>query len=567
MESKPPQNKSANSTPSSVSHGVPKPIDMDAPIGLGGNLKASKKENVFDVTRAFENPHSETGVIVNDKRRTGPSVGESFVSAFSEWWGGTISPKTPIETNTQVVPPKPPTQTPSVTPQKAEIITKKPTIAGKVEQKTEEQKSEAPRPEIVHPYHGALEKTRTFKKDVARLTEQKDVVGDTEEKNIPSTTKVTPPKAVRMGPLTVPDVRTSTIAPLVRTRAEVPNTPQQKDAPDEPVILAQRVSIPQPLKKPETVSQPLETPPPEPFEAPRTFASPISLREPVKHDEIFTQDESIEDTTITDELPTLEEKLEFHSTLDQTLLERRKNEVLRSQRRNAKSAWTWASLLQETSTSWMALFVLMFLGAIVAIVVSVYIHVTENTTEVVAPPITAPSFFETEAQTTVTLPSDESLFLTTLKENIRTAKPGVVQLYPTVFENGVERPVTSSEFFTAIHSTLNEGAIRTLDDTIMMGSVTTSANEPYLILRTNDFDTLFSAFLLWEQTMQADLSPLFGEAFSSQKTFNDSVWNNRSTRTLTGEAGQTLLLYSFVNQNTVVITQSEEALSILLEKF
>ena len=383
-----------------------------------------------------------------------------------------------------------------------------------------------------------------------------------------------------MGPLTVPDVRTSTIAPLVQMRTEMPDVPKEKAVPEEPIVRAQRVSVPPTIPRPPVGAtpqrfvrrEPIVTASivehvSEPFERQRTFASPITLREPVKHDEIFSEEESIEDTTITDELPTLEDKLEFHSTLDQTLLQRRKNEVLESQRKNTKSSPTWVSLLQETSTSWMALFALMVLGAVMAIVVSVYIHMSESATEIVPPPIITPSFFETETQTTIALSSDGSLFLTTLEENIRTAKPGVTQLYPTIFENGVERPVTSGEFFTTIHATLDGGAVRTLDDTVMMGSVTTLVNEPYLILRTNDFDTLFSAFLSWEQTMQADLSPLFGVALSSETHFSDSVWNNRSTRALKGAEGQTILLYSFVDQNTVVITQSEEALSILLEKF
>jgi len=559
---------------------------MDAPIGLGGDSKHLKKENVFDVTKAFENPNGETGVIVSDKRRSGPSVGESFVSAISEWWGGGDAPKSTTEVNIQNVPPKLPVKALPTTPQRAEIIAEKPIIAGKIERKPEEQKPETTQPEIVHPHHHVVvEKTRTFKKDVARLTEQKgDIANDTDkgtgkEVALPDT-KVTPPKAVRMGPLTVPDVRTSTIAPLVQTRTEMPDVPKEKAIPEEPTVRAERVSVPPPIPRPPVevapqrfvrrepiVTAPIVEQVSEPLKRQRTFSSPITLREPVKHDEIFSEEESIEDTTITDELPTLEDKLEFHSTLDQTLLERRKNEVLESQRKNTKSSPTWVSLLQETSTSWMALFALMVLGAVMAIVVSVYIHMSENATEVVPPPITAPSFFETEAQTTVAFTSDGSLFLTTLEENVRTAKPGVTQLYPTIFENGVERPVTSGEFFTSIHATLDEGAVRTLDDTIMMGSVTTLVNEPYLILRTNDFDTLFSAFLSWEQTMQADLSPLFGVALSSETHFSDSVWNNRSTRTLKGAEGQTVLLYSFVDQNTVVITQSEEALSILLEKF
>lgn len=587
MENKSQQNTHTDAPIQPSSGRVQKQIDMNAPIGLGENLKKGKKEGVFDVTKAFENPNSETGVFVSDKRKTGPSIGESFISAISEWWGEGNTSKTPAEVSIQNVPPKAPTKALSATPQRAEIIAEIPVIAGKIERKPEEQKPETAQTEIVHPHHHAvIEKTRTFKKDVARLTESNDDEDDlatesTERKDTPSTSKVTPPKAVRMGPLTVPDVRTATIAPLVQMRTEMPTIPPKKAIPEEPTVRAQQVSVPSVTPRPPVeratqsfihqepavaTTQSVERAP-EPFEPQQTFIAPVTSHEPVKHAELFNKEESIVDTAITDELPALEDKLEFHSTLDQTLLERRKSEVLRSQRKNVKSSPAWVSLLQETSTSWMALFVLILLGAITAIVASVYIHMSQNSNETPPVPFIIPSFFETEAQTTVLLSEDGPLFLTTLEEHIRTAKPGVVQLYPTTFENGVERSVTSSEFFTTIHATLDEVAIRTLDDTIMLGSVTTLVNEPYLILRTNDFDTLFSAFLLWEQTMQADLSPLFGVALSSQATFSDSVWNNRSTRILTGAEGQTVLLYSFVNQNTVVITQSEEALSILLEKF
>lgn len=766
MDTKQAKNALPNTTPPSPG-ALRKPLDMDTPIGgLGGNLKAKKKENVFDVTNAFENPHSETGVIVSDKRRSGPSIGESFLSAISEWWGEPNTTEPRVEPKIQKVSPPPHVGIQKNTLRKAEVIIQKPVIAGKIERKSEDKNNVKEKPETTHsPHHIVVEKTRTLAKDIARLTEKKTDVTGVGEKNIekekaPSHQKTTSPKTTQTGPLIVPDVRTSTIAPLVRERIEIPKGPVQKvvsketvraervsipqatfksntkksgflwwkskdvlpnygtgnepssptgekpsqqstenvtrgyeqevDTPTQPTevvnvpkvvppaeyspepqkidapvpevipvepipaqpVLAplppiapaldkelgvltssivepervdipkvtppperpterertttpipkmpviesvpvQPVSVPVPVppiphapeqvmdQKPEAPTQPIEVvdvpkvvpsivePVPVSFKPPKVFTQtpPNVLREPVKHDDIFTKKESIVDTTLTDELPALEDKLEFRSTLDQTLLERRKSEVLESQRRSAQVTRTWVSVLQETSTSWMALFVLVLLGAIVAIVASVYIQMSQRIDETVATPIVIPSFFETEAQTTVALSGDGSLFLTTLTEYVGAAKPGVIQLYPTILENGVERPVTSHEFFTTIHAALDEGAVRTLDDTIMMGSVTTSANEPYLILRTNDFDTLFSSFLMWEQSMKSDLSPLFGELPSSHKAFIDSVWDNRSTRILKGAEGQTTLLYSFVDQNTVVITQSEEALSLLLEKF
>jgi hypothetical protein len=61
-----------------------------------------------------------------------------------------------------------------------------------------------------------------------------------------------------------------------------------------------------------------------------------------------------------------------------------------------------------------------------------------------------------------------------------------------------------------------------------------------------------------------DFFPLFGEEKQSAQFFRDAVRGNNSTRILYAEDGREILLYSFINQRTVVITTSSEALSRII---
>jgi hypothetical protein len=549
-----------------------KPIDMDAKIGLGKNLKTIKKENVFDVTSAFENPHKEGGVFVSDRRRTGPSIAESFSSAFSEWWNGTGGEKStpapkPVAAAAKPLPTPPPAETKPVI---AEVAEQKPIIAKKITPDG----STVPTPEkdtVEHTadHHVTLEKIRTMKSDVSRITKT-----TTSEKEDPTTTKnavppvpekITQPKALRVGPLTVPDVRTSTIAPLVTERSEVPTEPVPAPVEKAPEIKVQEApervaDVPHPPVMHE-VSLPPQVPP---------FTPPVTFREPVKHDEIFAEEEAIVDNSVAElnEIP--DDIPEFHSIKNNSLLEKRMNDVLEKSaatKEQARPISSFVSMIQETSTTVVSLVAMIILGVIITILASVYIHIFDTRDESAGAPVTIPSFIETEWQETIPLTDDAETFFTTFHERIKGSRVGVVQLYPVVSQEGVERLATTQEFFDILSVSLSEAALRALDTTLMIGSVTTSTNEPYIILRTGDFDTVFSAFLMWEALMPRDLAPIFGEIGSTDVGFSDTVWNNRSMRMLKNTEGEPLLLYSFVNQNTIVITRSLPAFEKILEKF
>jgi hypothetical protein len=91
-----------------------------------------------------------------------------------------------------------------------------------------------------------------------------------------------------------------------------------------------------------------------------------------------------------------------------------------------------------------------------------------------------------------------------------------------------------------------------------------SQGETILILKVSDSLTVFGALLSWEPKMTQELQPLFGEALPVATTFVDETIYSSDVRILTDSSGR-VLLYGFINRDTVVITTSREAYEATLE--
>ncbi len=177
------------------------------------------------------------------------------------------------------------------------------------------------------------------------------------------------------------------------------------------------------------------------------------------------------------------------------------------------------------------------------------------------------SFFTVAHIVNEPLTADKEAFLVSVQKHIEQNIASDVQVRPTITENKSVRGATTQEFFTLLDTPLSYTLIKSLDPTFMLGGVQTTKQEPYLIIRSYNFEELFAGLLSWEGTMQSDFAPVFGVQKSPITPFVDAVQNNKSTRILYDANGNEVLLYSFVNHNTVVITTSGEALSALIGKF
>ena len=111
---------------------------------------------------------------------------------------------------------------------------------------------------------------------------------------------------------------------------------------------------------------------------------------------------------------------------------------------------------------------------------------------------------------------------------------------------------------------------RSFENKYMLGVYSFDTNELFIILTTNDFASSFSGMLKWEKDMPTDLGELFGIAKSDSlnlETFTDEALRNKDLRILRNADKKIVLLYSFIDKNTLVITGSENVFTAIIGKY
>lgn len=113
--------------------------------------------------------------------------------------------------------------------------------------------------------------------------------------------------------------------------------------------------------------------------------------------------------------------------------------------------------------------------------------------------------------------------------------------------------------------------LRALDTQYMFGIYANSTNEPFILLTTSDYANAFNGMLKWEETMPADLGKLFSIPVNTSTTtahvFTDEATSNKDLRILSNANGKTILLYTFLDKHTILITSTEEVFNAMLGKF
>ncbi len=111
---------------------------------------------------------------------------------------------------------------------------------------------------------------------------------------------------------------------------------------------------------------------------------------------------------------------------------------------------------------------------------------------------------------------------------------------------------------------------RSFDSQYMLGIYSFDTNEPFIILTTSDFASSFAGMLKWEENMSFDLGKLFSiqqNTSTTTRIFTDQSLKNKDLRVLQDVSGKTVLLYSFIDKNTLLITTNENIFSAILGKY
>lgn len=135
--------------------------------------------------------------------------------------------------------------------------------------------------------------------------------------------------------------------------------------------------------------------------------------------------------------------------------------------------------------------------------------------------------------------------------------------------------VASQKFFELFGANAPASLSRAMNSEWLLGfHSTNSASVPFVLFKTDSFDIAYDGMLRWEESMQKDLEPIFGQSTTdtfapsgTSKKFEDLLIRNKDTRVLRNSIGNIVLLYSFLDQKHLVITTNEETFREILNRF
>ncbi|MEI6237972.1 MAG: hypothetical protein WCP15_00365 [bacterium] len=100
-------------------------------------------------------------------------------------------------------------------------------------------------------------------------------------------------------------------------------------------------------------------------------------------------------------------------------------------------------------------------------------------------------------------------------------------------------------------------------------------NEPFAIFQVDFFQGALASMIRYEQSMEQDFTPLFipladnslaTTTFNINATsFSDIIIKNKDVRVMKRRSGQTVLLYSFIDSKTLVITTSNASFEAIVD--
>lgn len=244
-------------------------------------------------------------------------------------------------------------------------------------------------------------------------------------------------------------------------------------------------------------------------------------------------------------------------------------------------------------------FVFLLIGSIFFIAVGVaaswygYVEFMKRS----APPVLAVPenrFISVSKEVDINLTSaSRETFASAFAEALSGLNPGeLVHVVGRVGVGETSSIITPTEFFDLIESRAPSSLVRSFDDLFMIGAIRaqsdTRETSPFIIMRLNSFENAFAGMLSWEKDMPQDLLPLFSnpelvKAIDETSVFKDVIVRNKDVRALevsvpitnavatstassTEMRTETVLAYSFFDNNMLIITNKIEALQTLIDR-
>ena len=132
---------------------------------------------------------------------------------------------------------------------------------------------------------------------------------------------------------------------------------------------------------------------------------------------------------------------------------------------------------------------------------------------------------------------------------------------------GKQELVPVEEFLAILRTRAPSSLVRSFEPYFMYGSL---GKSNFIIIKLNSFENAFAGMLSWEKSMAEDIGPIFATVSllresDSSNVFVDMTDKNKDLRVLE-VGGRTFLLYSFLENKTLIITDNIETLRFLINR-
>lgn len=156
---------------------------------------------------------------------------------------------------------------------------------------------------------------------------------------------------------------------------------------------------------------------------------------------------------------------------------------------------------------------------------------------------------------------------------LQTADGTITNIYMTENRSGTYQLVETYGFLNKVNLFPPEDLVNVLAKEFMLGTYRfNNSNKGFLIFKVNNFDRAFPAIRDWERTMLEDLAMVLGIQTRSlpntifEKSFITETIYNTPTRVLQTTEGMDVLMYSFIDPGTILITTNRSSIGEILKR-
>ncbi|MES2953285.1 MAG: hypothetical protein V4674_01870 [Patescibacteria group bacterium] len=134
-------------------------------------------------------------------------------------------------------------------------------------------------------------------------------------------------------------------------------------------------------------------------------------------------------------------------------------------------------------------------------------------------------------------------------------------LYFSIKNGSTEQILDAQSFFSALLPQAPSPLVRSLGRSFLYGVYTSSEKSPFLLLSLDSYESAYAGMLTWEERLHYEIIPLLGgnpnEQLAGSLSWKDDTLRNTDIRREVDAGGNSILLYSFLDRKTLLITQSD----------